>query len=114
MTLQDLVPSLLQLQLQLRLVHWATKSHAVHVSTGSFYDQLDSHLDRLVESGQAPGLTLDLAIHAKSVPGLDASVLEYYRGLLLALDPAEGPALLALRDDLLADLDRFAFLMRLT
>lgn len=42
----------LQLQSQMRVLHWQTNSYAEHVAFGTFYDKVDGIIDNLVESIQ--------------------------------------------------------------
>jgi hypothetical protein len=42
----------LQLQAQMRILHWQTNSYAEHVAFGGFYDAADDIIDKLIEAIQ--------------------------------------------------------------
>jgi hypothetical protein len=48
----DLLRSLIQFQVQLRVFHWATQSFAQHEAAGKTYAAVDASLDAFVESYQ--------------------------------------------------------------
>jgi DNA-binding ferritin-like protein len=42
----------LQIQSQMRILHWQTTSYAEHKAFGKFYDRIDNHIDSLIETVQ--------------------------------------------------------------
>jgi hypothetical protein len=46
---QDLIANIIQMQGQLRLLHWQTESFAEHNAFGETYDILEERFDRLIE-----------------------------------------------------------------
>ena len=42
----------IQLQSQMRLLHWQTTSYAEHIAFGGFYDAADAIIDKLIEAIQ--------------------------------------------------------------
>lgn len=50
--MKKIVIKALQIQSQIRILHWQTTSYAEHAAFGSFYDKIDSVLDKLIETIQ--------------------------------------------------------------
>ena len=48
--MQDYVIELLQIQNQLKIFHWQTKSYARHNAFGSTYDEMSDLIDSFVET----------------------------------------------------------------
>lgn len=47
--MKKIVVKVLQLQAQMRILHWQTTSYAEHKAFGKFYDATDDLIDKLVE-----------------------------------------------------------------
>jgi len=111
--------SLLQLREQARIAHWRTDSYALHKATDWLQEVLDAHLDRLVETWQGtkdrrvtlPGLVCTLELGNDLVALTD--VLERSRRELLDWPASTSPHLVNLRDEIVADLLKFNFLLSL-
>ena len=50
--MKKIVLKCLQIQAQMRILHWQTTSYAEHVAFGSFYDVADEIIDKLIEAIQ--------------------------------------------------------------
>lgn len=50
--MKKIVLKSLQLQAEMRILHWQTMSYAEHVAFGTFYDAADDIIDRLIEAIQ--------------------------------------------------------------
>lgn len=47
---KELLSNVLQIQAQLKILHWQTESFAEHTAFGATYDSLDDLFDRLLEA----------------------------------------------------------------
>lgn len=50
--MKKIVLKFLQIQSQMRILHWQTTSYAEHNAFGGFYDSVDDLIDRIVEAIQ--------------------------------------------------------------
>ena len=50
--MKKIVKKCLQLQAQMRIMHWQTTSYAEHMAFGGFYDAADDIIDKLIEAIQ--------------------------------------------------------------
>lgn len=50
--MKKIVCKFLQLQAQMRILHWQTNSYAEHVAFGSFYDDANGIIDAIIEQIQ--------------------------------------------------------------
>ena len=50
--MKKIVLKCLQLQAETRILHWQTMRYAEHMAFGSFYEDVDSVIDRLIEAIQ--------------------------------------------------------------
>lgn len=74
--MKKIVLKSLQVQAQMRLLHWQTTSHAEHMAFGSFYDEMSKLTDTLIEAIQGKYGRIMLG-------GLDAIQVSDYSNLKL-------------------------------
>ena len=107
-----------------KLFHWKTYSYATHKSTDDLYGKLNDHMDRFIEVllGKS-GSRIDLT-RQKSIPLADLSSpanlkkdIESYKHYLVhleknkALQSMSNSDLFNIRDEILADLNQFLYLL---
>lgn len=66
----------LQLQAQMKILHWQTTSRAEHIAFGDFYDEADEYIDEIVEQIQGKYGRITLG-------GLDSIIVSDYNTLKL-------------------------------
>lgn len=66
----------LQLQAQMKILHWQTTSNAEHIAFGNFYEEADEHIDEIVEQIQGKYGRITLG-------GLDSIIVSDYNTLKL-------------------------------
>ena len=121
MTENDIIPFLLGVQAQLKVLHWQTKSYARHKAYGDTYEALDGSIDEFVEVLQgrrgknleANGTIQILNANDKQLEDfLDATVTQLESlGALLSENETE---LLNLRDEMLAGINKLRYLLTLS
>jgi DNA-binding ferritin-like protein len=74
--MKKIILKFLQLQAQMRILHWQTTSYAEHNAFGGFYDAADDTIDKLVEAIQGKYGRITLG-------GLDSIILSDYSTLKL-------------------------------
>ena len=114
---------LLQLQAQLRVLHWQTKSYAEHKALGKLYDTLDPLIDTLVETHAGKyGNTLGNPNFSFSVNnykdsnsmGVVQTAIEFLTNeLTKKLNPNTDTDLLNIRDEMVSALNQTKYLLRL-
>jgi hypothetical protein len=124
MTLQDkfneFVKVMFNLQLINKLYHWNTTSFARHKATDQFADSIDPLIDRFVEvfSGRyniKPNIS-DIMLNQKFVT--DDGFIDFLRAIKGYLERdvpkfANDSELLNIRDELLAEINKMSYLLRL-
>jgi DNA-binding ferritin-like protein len=118
-----IITTLLTLQAQIRVFHWQTKSYAEHKALGKLYESLDGSIDTFVEvfSGRygVPTAKSDYKLtvanykdNAGCVEYIDKTIAYMVKDVPAMLKP-EDTDLLNLRDEMLGDLNRTKYLLRL-
>lgn len=103
----------------LRFFHWTASSYSEHKVLGDFYDYLDSWVDSVVESYLGKG------VYKLTAPSsFDTDVYDSPEALLISLRGwlslefswfvGESPELLNKRDELVAELNKTLYLLRMT
>jgi len=113
----------LQLQSQLRVLHWQTKSYAEHKALGKAYDGLDGLIDQFVEvhTGKYgntlgnPSFSFNVNNYkdSNSLGVINAAIYYLTHELPTKLDQTADTDLLNIRDEMLAVLNRTKYLLRL-
>ena len=104
-----------------KLYHWKTTSFSTHKATDELYGSLNEQLDKFVEvmlgKREMGGRKL---LHVSMVKlGVYSNneafkkQIENYKQFLLDLDAGFGPDLLAIRDEILAEFNKFLYLLSL-
>jgi DNA-binding ferritin-like protein len=115
--------NLLKLQIQLRILHWQTNSHAQHEAFGKAYESLDVLLDTLVENYQGKrGIikfgspaTIELT-NFESISIMDVlhEVTDYLSTEFNnCVDVQKDTDALNIRDEILATLNKLKYLLTL-
>lgn len=112
----------LGLQSQLRICHWQTKGLGRHQAFGGLYEALDPLIDTFLESamGKYGRFVLDdetKNIELNNLSEIDTKSLiikirEILAGMSESLDPSDTD-LLNIRDEMLAKVNKFAYLLTL-
>ena len=116
-----IVPAFLHMLNTVKLYHWKTTSFSTHKATDELYGSLNEQLDKFVEvmlgKREMGGRKL---LHVSMVKlGVYSNneafkkQIENYKQFLLDLDAGFGPDLLAIRDEILAEFNKFLYLLSL-
>lgn len=117
------VRDLLQMQNQLRIFHWQTKSYSAHKALGQAYESLDDLIDTFVETAmgrQEVNLingSIDIKLFdIQQLPVCTA--METYKQFLSEMtskvDPNTDSDLLNIRDEMLGVLNQTCYLLKLS
>lgn len=119
--MQPYVTELLQIQQQLRVFHWQTKSYARHIAYGEAYSSLSELIDSFVEvyMGKYGRFTLDE--HGIEIRNLNDSTLQeflnatvnFFVSLSGQMDPKNDTDLMNIRDEMLAVINKLKYLLTL-
>jgi hypothetical protein len=116
---KEILSNILQVQAQLKVLHWQTESFAEHNAFGDTYSSLDDKFDRLVEvyagKYQRPkfGGVQEITIADYDSIKIDVFVTaatEFFVDLFMAEQDAE---LANLRDEIVSDLQKLKYLLTL-
>lgn len=123
MNLSSNVNFLLKTQVQFRIMHWQTKGFARHNAYGGIYDALDDLIDRYVEvaMGKSGRFVLDETTGALTLTNLkDIKIIDYVQSIKAELmnlsnelDSTKDTDLLNIRDEMLAEVNKLAYLLTL-
>jgi hypothetical protein len=104
-------------------MHWQTKGFARHNAYGGIYDALDDLIDRYVEvaMGKAGRFVLDETTGTLSLKNLkDIKIIEHVQSIKAELmnftndlDGTKDTDLLNIRDEMLAEVNKLAYLLTL-
>ena len=112
---------LMNLQQQLRGLHWQTKSYSRHSAYGNTYDALDELIDEFAEVamgkyGRVKFNKANIVIHDIEAPELDnllGHVIDELNSFTLKLDETDTD-LLNIRDEMLALVNKLKYLLTLS
>ena len=94
------------------MYHWNTRSYAEHKATDELYDNLGKHIDHFVEimlgDKRLPTMSKKISIVNTNREAFEAKVIKF-KSFLLKLKMT--PDLMNIRDELLADVDQFIYLL---
>lgn len=116
-----IVKILLELLNMVKLYHWKTRSYAQHKATDELYAKLNEHIDTFVEVMLGKDESR-INMASKNIDLLDATTtIEFkeriyeYRNFLIELDlyfnSNRDTDLMNIRDEILADVNQFLYLM---
>jgi hypothetical protein len=115
------VNELLQIQQQLRIFHWQTKSYAKHQAYGGAYDDLSDLIDQFVEVHMGKYGRFELAEKVIEITNLSETnvkvflnaSINFLNSLSEQLDPQKDTDLLNIRDEMLATINKLKYLLTL-
>jgi hypothetical protein len=115
--MKNAIQLLIQLEQQMRVLHWQTKSYARHNAYGQIYDALGDLIDKFAEVGMGKYGRFEL----DSIPlkNLDDLQLDSYLDVIIkglqSFDQEfqSDTDLLNLRDEMLAEVNKLKYLLTL-
>lgn len=121
--MRNIVKDLLQMQSQLRIYHWQTKSYSAHKALGKAYETLDGLIDTFVETAMGRSET-NLCDANMNIELFDSAALnvhtaldaykEFLSSINNKLNPGVDSDLLNIRDEMLGVLNQTSYLLKLT
>ena len=114
----------LEMLMMVKLFHWKTHSYATHKATDGLYDDLNEHIDKCIEVllGKT-GSRIDL-MSKKTISLIDLNSQESLKSKIMslksylvgldnnkALSTMSNSDLFNIRDEILADLNKFLYLL---
>lgn len=121
--MENIVIALLEIQDQLQVFHFQTKSYARHKALGKTYEKVAERSDDFIEVAMGKYGRFQLSGKEKIVlqnisdDGLNKFVedcVKFLLGLSNQLDPERDSDLLNIRDDLLGEFNRLKYLLTLS
>lgn len=123
MKLSSKVQYFLEIQSQFKIMHWQTKGYARHNAFGSIYGTLDGLVDTFVEiamgkfgrfvlEGNDKSLNLDNLQDINIVDFLQ-EIKRFLISLSNELDPNNDTDLINLKDEMLGEINKLAYLLTL-
>jgi hypothetical protein len=123
MNLSTNVNAFLSIQIQFKILHWQTKGYARHIAFGEIYDQLDELVDEYVEvaMGKWGRFVVDENLNTIVYKNLSEinmiDFLQEFKGKLYMitneLNQEKDTDLLNLKDEILAKINKLAYLLTL-
>jgi DNA-binding ferritin-like protein len=123
MNLSTSINSFLSTQVQFKILHWQTKGYARHIAFGDIYDSLDELVDEYVEvaMGKWGRFSVDEKTNTIVYKNLsEVNMVEFlqdFKGKLYMitteLDQEKDTDLLNLKDEILAKINKLAYLLTL-
>jgi DNA-binding ferritin-like protein len=121
--IKKIVPTFLHMLNTVKIYHWQTTSFSTHKATDELYGSLNDKLDNFVEvllgttaRGQVLNVPMVKLTHYANNAAFKKQI-ESYKTFLLGFsatfDPLINTDLLAIRDEILADLNKFLYLLSL-
>jgi hypothetical protein len=121
--MDKVVVNLLKVQTQLRILHWQTLSYAAHKALGKAYSDLDDLIDNFVEvhQGKYGRITfetpIDLGLVNQDEIDLEDVLMQLNDYLTSTFndmhDPVKDVDCLAIRDEILAVINKLRYLLTL-
>lgn len=125
--IQDFITSSLETLNMIKLYHWKTHDYATHKATDELYELLNTHIDNFVEvlMGKMGGMRADLTkvnhialidlnnkkMLVKKVDSFKLKLSKMEKTTFIKSTP--NTELLNIRDEILADLNKFLYLLTL-
>ncbi len=117
--MDQIVMQLIQMEQQMRIFHWQTKSFARHSAFGGTYDALGDLIDKFAEAwmGRNGRVRVTAPIELQDIGGDVEGIIDGYISELIAftdiLDPQRDTDLLNIRDEMLAEFNKLKYLLTL-
>lgn len=117
---QNLIHVFLEITIAVKLYHWSTQSYAEHKATDQLYENLDKNIDRFIEvylgkdQSRVKGIEQRMNFEFKNRRNF-VKKIKGFRTYLGKMDSWIGSEtdLLSIRDDILADVNQFMYLLTL-
>lgn len=118
----EIIKKLVEIQQQLRFLHWQTKSYAKHQAYGGVYSSLDGLIDTFVETcmgkhgrpSYSGGYTLEgQDIDEISIQEFVDGTVSFLIGLTEKYDGKADTDLLNIRDEMLGEFNKLKYLLTL-
>lgn len=123
MKLSSKVQYFLEIQSQFKILHWQTKGYARHQAFGGIYGTLDGLVDTFIETamGKFGRFSLEENDKALNIDNLqDVNIVDFLqeiKGFLVSLtgelDPNSDTDLLNIKDEMLGEINKLAYLLTL-
>jgi hypothetical protein len=119
---EELILKLIQIQNQIRFLHWQTNSESRHRAYGKTYDDIGQHIDDFAEALMGKYGKFDFNseftisfqdIKSISVGDFIEGVIEFLTSLTDYLDPVYDSDLLNLKDEILLIINKLNYLLTL-
>jgi len=114
----------LEMLMMVKLFHWKTHSYATHKATDELYSKLNTNIDRFIEVLLGKTNSRIYITKTRNLPLYDFNNVEFFKAKIQAfknylVDLNEEPFikkmsnadLLTIRDEILADLNQFLYLL---
>ena len=119
--MQEYIIELLQIQQQLKVFHWQTKSYARHNAYGMTYDTLSDLIDNFVEVHMGKYGRFIINNTPIEITNLNDETLKvflnsatnFFISMSTQLDPKNDTDLINIRDEMLASLNKLKYLLTL-
>jgi hypothetical protein len=117
--MDQIVMQLIQMEQQMRIFHWQTKSFARHSAFGGTYDALGDLIDTFAEAWMGKNGRvrvagpIDLQDIGGDVEGIVDGYIDTLIGFTDVLDPQKDTDLLNIRDEILAEFNKLKYLLTL-
>ena len=117
--MDQVVMQLVQMEQQMRIFHWQTKSHARHKAFGKVYSNLGDLIDTFAEAwmGKNGRVRVSGPIELQNLGGDVEQIIDGYIetlvGITDVLDPQRDTDLLNIRDEILSEFNKLKYLLTL-
>ena len=117
--MDQIVMQLVQMEQQMRIFHWQTKSHARHKAFGKVYSNLGDLIDTFAEAwmGKNGRVRISGPIEIQNLGGDVEQIVDGYIetlvGMTDVLDPQRDTDLLNIRDEILSEFNKLKYLLTL-
>lgn len=121
--MESIVIALLEIQDQLQVFHFQTRSYARHKALGKTYEAVAESSDAFIETamgkygrfelGRNKGITL-VDYSEEALNKFISDCVQFLKGLSNQLDPLNDSDLLNIRDDMLGSFNRLRYLLTLS
>lgn len=117
--MDQIVMQLVQMEQQMRIFHWQTKSHARHKAFGKVYANLGDLIDTFTEAwmGRNGRVRVSGPIELQNLGGDVEQIVDVYIETLIGmtdvLDAQTDTDLLNIRDEILGEFNRLKYLLTL-
>jgi len=117
--MDQIVMQLIQMEQQMRIFHWQTKSFARHSAFGGIYGTLGDLIDTFAEAwmGKNGRVRVTSPIELQDIGGDVEAIIDGYISQLIAftdiLDPQRDTDLLNIRDEILGEFNKLKYLLTL-